>query len=224
LSANAVVFSLGQLLAQAVWDQPLSLAEIQTGAVPFHSINDSRLARVLMGCLWPRSSERWTVEEVLQATACDQSAAMPATPPWESLAAGAAGTAFAFSGASYWRLEDLLAAANKPVHWDEAIERIAAILDWAEDTTWAGQVALMRKALNEKRSADWILVAITRAVLPETPPTWRGLVLSDTEAANSLVGLAQRALCEEGAADARRMQEFFQADLRGAFDPVSSKD
>jgi len=214
LSPNAAVFSLGQLLSTALWGQPCSPADVQTGAVTFHAIEDARLARVFMGCLWPRSAERWTLDQLVQAAA--DADAMPATPPWDSLMPGASSTAFGFAGSSYWRLDALLAAAVEPAHWDEATARVEAILAWAEGTAWIGQAKLLRRALAAGRSADWVLVALARAVRPDAPLTWRGLDLSDAEAATSLAGLAQRAL-RNGGADAATMQALFAADLRDAW-------
>lgn len=221
-NANAPLFSLGQVLALAVWGQSCSLAELSTGAVPFRSLTDMRLARVLMGCLWPHSSGRWTLEDLLRAVSSASADALPATPPWESLAPGASSTAFGFAGASFWRLEDLLATAVQPSHWNEAIARFDAMLDWAEGTAWVGQVGLLRKALEAGRSPDWVLIALNRAVRPDAPLTWRALDLSDDEAARSLAALAQRVL-HGGEADAKAMSQLFQADLRGAFRPTPPK-
>jgi len=217
-SANAVVFSVGQLLAMALWGQPCSPADLQHGAVAFQAIGDGRLARVLMGCLWPRPLERWTLEQLVQAATARGAEAMPNSPPWDALAPGAAATAFAFGGAAYWRLETLLADAEAPDRWAEATARLAELLDWAEGTAWVGQVKLLRAALAQGRSPDWVLVALTRAVRPEAPLTWRGLDLGDAAAANSLAGLAQRAL-RHGDAEAATLQALFAADLRGAWTP-----
>lgn len=222
LTDNAAVFSLGQLLAQCMWGQPCSLSELETGAVPFQTLSDARLARVMMGCLWPRSAGRWTADDLQQAVAGTNVDSMPTTPPWASLVPGASSEAFSFAGASYWRLEDLLAAVAQPVNWAEAIGSVEAILTWAEGTAWAGQAELMRQALERGRSADWVLVAIRRAVCPDAPLTWRGLDLSDAQAARSLARLAQRALREGAKADAAALHELFEADLRGAFTPGSN--
>lgn len=224
LSANAAVFSLGQVLAQATWGQPCPISELQNGAVSFQSLADPRLARVLMGCLWPRrSTERWTYADLFKAVDSMSLDAMPDTAPWASLAPGASSTSFSLFGASFWRLEDLLAGAARPSHWREATTRIEAILDWAESTSWVGQVKLMREALAQGRSADWVLVALTRVVRPEAPMTWRELDLSDAEAAQSLAGLAQRALHGRSTIDVAAMRELFKADLRGAFAHVPPK-
>jgi len=218
LSANAAVFSLGQVLAQATWGQFCSIAELQDGAVSFQSLADPRLARVLMGCLWPRNSaERWTYTDLFNAVECASVDAMPETAPWASLAPSASATSFSLFGASFWRLEDLLASAAKASHWLEATARIDAILDWAESTSWVGQVKVMRQALAQGRSADWVLVALTRAVRPDAPITWRDLNLSDAEAAQSLVMLGQRVLNNRDAIDVKAIRELFKADLRGAF-------
>ncbi len=224
LSASAAVFSLGQILAKATWGQPCSISDLQNGAVSFQSLADPRLARVLMGCLWPRrSTERWAYADLFKAVDCMSVDAMPDTAPWASLTPGASSTSFSLFGASYWRLEDLLAGATRPSHWHEATARIEAILDWAESTSWVGQVKLMRQALAQGRSADWVLVALTRAVRPEAPMSWRELDLSDAEAAQSLAGLAQRVLHDRSTADVAAMRELFKADLRGAFAHVPPK-
>jgi hypothetical protein len=214
LSANAAVFSAGQILAQATWGQPLTLAELAAGAAPFHAIVDARLARVLMGCLWPHSRGRWTVEQLVLAAA-PTADSLPPTAPWASLAPGASSRAFVFAGESHWRLEDLLAAATMPGHWAEATSRLEEILEWASTTAWAGQAQLLRSALGDGRSRDWVLIALERSVRPDTPPTWRTLALSDEDAADSLIALAQRALAGN-ANDRAAVRALFEADLRGA--------
>ncbi len=219
VTPNAVVFSVGQILALALWGHPCSPAELQIGAIPFKSISDAGLARILMGCLWPRSQGRWTVDDLRRAATAPGAEAMPATAPWDSLAPGASSTAFSFAGASYWRLETLLADAVQPTHWREATVRIGDILNWADNTAWIGQAELMRAALKQGRSADWVLVALTRVVRPEAPLTWRSLDLSDIEAARSLAGLAQRAL-RGGEPELEMLNALFEADLRGAFAPL----
>lgn len=218
-SSNAALFSLGQVLATAVWGQPCALAEVQVGAVPFQSLADGRLARIMMGCLWPRPSERWSRDDLLLALACAHAEAMPAAPPWASLTPDAASSAFSFAGRAYWRLEDLLATAVLPAHWEEARSQLEAILAWAQGTAWAGQAKVMREALNLGRSLDWVLVALNRVVRPDAPLTWMTLDLSDEEAARSLVSLAQGALRGDQA-DADLLRALFQADLRGAFRPT----
>ena len=216
MSASAPVFSAGQVLAQAVWGEPCSLEQLRTGTAPFHAIRDEGLARVLMGCLWPRPSERWNLDQLSEAASASSAATMPPAPPWASLAPGAATTAFAFAGAHFWRLEDMVAAAVKPGNWDEAIGRLDAILEWAGGTAWSGQAQLMREARASGRSPDWVLVALAHAVLPAHPPTWRAVDFSDRAAQDSLAALAQRVL-EGSEADAKTMRELFAADLRGAF-------
>lgn len=219
LSANASLFSLGQVLAQAMWGQPCTYAELQTGATPFHTISDPRLARVLMGCLWVRSAGRWTYADLSRAADCPASDALPPVAPWASLTPGASSTSFCVAGESFWRLEDLLAAATTPLHWAEATSRIAAILEWAESTAWVGQAKLMRQALADGRSADWVLIRLARAVRPDAPWTWRALDLSDSEAAKNLASLAQRTL-HGSTSDAAQLRDLFKADLRGAFTPA----
>jgi hypothetical protein len=216
LSANAAVFSAGEILAQATWGQPLTLAELAAGAAPFHAIADARLARVLMGCLWPHARGRWSAEQ-LSVAATATAGPLPSTAPWASLAPGASSRAFTFAGESHWRLEDLLAAATLPGHWAEATNRLEEILDWADSTAWAGQAQLLRGALGDGRSRDWVLIALERSVRPDAPPTWRTVALSDEDAADSLIALAQRALAGD-ASERAAVRALFEADLRGAFE------
>lgn len=216
LSANSAIFSVGQLLAQALWGQPCTGAELQSGAVAFHALANPRLARVLMGCLWPRPAERWRPSDLYAAAECSRLDTMPASPPWGSRAPGAAATAFHLAGTAFWRLEDLLKAAVRPENWNESCQRIQPLLDWAQGTAWAGHAELLRRALLEGRSADWVLIGLYRTVLPDAPPTWRTLDLSDAEAANSLAALAQKALNGLPAARAT-LTKLLKADLRGAF-------
>lgn len=216
ISPHAVVFSLGQILAQALWGEPCSHADLQVGAAPFGSIVDGHLARLLMGCLWPRPLERWTIEQFLLAAAGNQAATLPTVPPWDALVPGAASRAFTLAGTAFWRLENLLEAAVKPANWSEATTRLDALLDWAEQTPWKGRIELMRDALEQGRSADWVLCALTRTVRPEAPLTWRHLDVSDEEAERSLARLAQRALRGIDG-EVATLRALFQADLRGAF-------
>lgn len=221
LSANAAVFSLGQVLAQATWGQPLSHAELLAGAVPFRAMDDSRLARALMGCLWPRHSGRWGLDELETLVDGSSTDELPSVAAWASLVPGAASTAFGFAGRSFWRMEDLLAVATQPQHWSEAIGRVQAVLEWAEATPWVGQARLMREALAAGRSPDWVLVRLARGVRPDAPMTWRDLALSDDDADASLAGLAQRVL-RGHADDAEVIENLFAADLRGAFASTQS--
>lgn len=219
-AANSMVFSAGQVLAHALWGQTCVAADVAHGAVTFHGIRDARLARVLMGCLWPRPGERWSPRQLHLAAGAADIAALPETPPWESLAPGAAPSAFTFAGSAYWRLESLLAAAVLPERWSEALVRLEAILAWAQETAWAGQATLVAQALASGRSRDWALVALAHAVRPEAPLTWRSLDLSDPHAARSLARLAQDALHGDPARVAT-LRDLFRADLRGAWTPAS---
>lgn len=220
-SANAAVFSVGQLLAAATWGRPCFPGDLKEGAVAFHTIVDPCLTRVLMGCLWSYQSDRWRCEDLVRAADCTTANAMPAAPPWGSLAPGAVSNSFSFAGESFWRLEELLATAVQPTHWQEATGSIAEILAWAEQTAWAGQAKLLRQDLTDGRSADWVLVALARVVRPDAPMTWRELDFSDGAAAASLIGLAQRAL-NGGDTEAAAVKDLFAADLRGAFTGRSS--
>lgn len=214
---NSVMFSLGQLVAYGLWGQACTIAELQRGSVNFRRIADASLARVLMGCLWPRPEERWTLADVSRALEADGTRGVPDAPPWGSLSPGASSTAFIFGGASYWRLEDLLQATCHERHWREATERIEDILTWAMDTVYASRARSLSQALTHGRSKDWVLIRFLREATPETLLTWRGLDLSDEQAQSSLIGLANRALQEGGQAEAIALHDLFMSDLRGAF-------
>lgn len=214
---RAAVFSAGQLIAYGVWGQACSHGDLSTGAVAFGTIADGRLARVLMGCLWPKPDERWSIDDLVAAAGCESSDAMPETASWASLTPGAVSTAFHFAGCAYWRLDDMLAeVVRTPEHWNEATHNIGRLLDWVGASAWGGQAGLLSEALSQGRSPDWVLIALIRAVRPASPLTWRHLDLSDDNAANSLVALAQRALRGDTREDAT-VRDLFRADLRGAF-------
>ncbi len=219
--AKAGTFSVGQILATAVWGQAMDLAALRAGQIPLHSLQDARLARVLQGCLWAHHIEgRWSRTELSQAvgSALD---AMPAAEDWARLGPQAMGVAFALNGQTFWRVEDLVAAAVSPSHWSHAAAQLATILDWIEGSTWASAVAPLRAMLAQGRSADHVLIRLSRQVRPDLPLTWRALSLDDHCARQALVHLAQRTLAEDAtAADRQLLRELFQADLRGAFSGV----
>lgn len=215
VSSNAAVFSFGQMLAVCLWGSPVAIADLRQGLVPFKAIADQKLARVLMGCLWPDTKGRWQLEELLSAiTASIQD--LPSVSAWESAMPGAASNAFTLSGQSYWRLEELLADAVKPENWSEALIRFTSILDWAEMGPWAGSVLLIQQAIADGQSHDWALIRLSRIVNPDTPATWRNLDLSDANAKTSLINLAQLALNGDTQAE-EAVRDLFEADLRGAF-------
>jgi hypothetical protein len=218
LSENAAVFSVGQLLSQAIWGQCFTHKDIQIGEVPFHTIIDERLATILRGCLWPKSIGRWTQSELNTAIFCDVSL-LPTVNAWASLAPGASSTVFGFAGESYWRLEDLLLSAVQPQNWSEAVVQISNILKWSGDTSWAGQAKMIVEAMDSGRSNDFALIKLSRVVNPSTQPNWRELDLSKAEAQKSLAALAHRAL--KGSSDANlTVEALFECDLRGSFTQV----
>lgn len=216
-SANAAVFSVGQLLACALWGQPATHQELRSGALPFRAIQHPGLARLMQLCLWHLPEGRASLAQLRAALAAPEAVdAMPTAPAWASLMPGAASQAFTLAGASHWRLEDLLEAAVEPDHWDEAVHQVEAILTWAQGTAWASTAGLLQDALRHGgRSPDWVLLNLSRRVRPQAPITWRRLDLTDAQAEASLVALAQGAL-GGNADDLALMQRLFQADLRGA--------
>lgn len=219
ITDNSAVFTLGQLLSAALWGEPQEHAFIRNGSLPFAAIDDPRLARLLMGTLWPKIDGRWSIDEFLAALASD-AASVPAVPPWASLRPGAASTAFTLHGEDYWLAEDLLAAAAK--HWDEAVHHLDALLTWLGGTRFAGAVALLRQGLLQGRSPDWTLARLCRLITPDAPLVWRGHAFSDQDAEHSLIVLAQQALgnSPQAAAATADLRHLFEADLRGAFAPA----
>ena len=214
LSPNSPLFSVGQLLAMAIFGQSFTLTEVQAGAIPFHAIADRQLSRILMGCLYPKPAERWSNEDFLSAVTCPIGQ-LPSVGPWSSLVPGAAGTAFSLAGQSFWRLEDLLETATLPSHWDEALARIDDLLAWSMGTNWVGEAELLVKQLAAGRTPDYALLRLAHTVCPAAPQTWRGIDLSDAHVAESLGALGQAALRRDPAAVAT-VQAFFSADLREA--------
>jgi hypothetical protein len=216
--AKAAVFSVGQLLAAATWGQPLDLAALRSGQVPLHTLQDSRLARVLQGCLWAQHLEgRWSREQ-LSAAVDAAPDALPAAEDWSSLGPQAMGVAFAFNGRTYWRVSELLHAAVLPNNWPHATSQLITMLDWVEESTLASAVPALRALLAQGRSADYVLIRLVRQVCPDMPLTWRDLSLDDHSARNSLTHLAQRALAGDATpAERQQLRELFRADLRGAF-------
>lgn len=219
-AASSPLFSVGQILSVALWGTERTLAEIGSGALPFALIQDPRLSRWLMGCLWPRPDGRWQLAD-FQAALTQPLEQLAALPAWASLMPGAATRAFRFAGQQFWRAEDLLHAAMRPAYWLEATEGIERLLHWLEQTAWAGQAALLRKELHQGKSVDWVLIRLIRTVVPDAPLTWRGHDFSDAQAEASLVALAQAALAG-GATALQEVEALFTADLRGAFVPFAS--
>lgn len=217
VAPQSAAFSVAQILAAALFGQPPSLHDVQSGLVPFHSIQDPLLARLLMGCLWPHADGRWTFSQLFQALSATSIEQMPEAPAWSRLMPGAAETAFDLGGESCYRLEDAVARANQPAHWEEAVQRMDALLLWATGTAWKGVAEGLRNELTTgARTGDWVLMRLTRQVRPDLPLTWRGLDFSDTHAQASLTNLAQQALTSE-TPDFSLLQQLVRADLRGAF-------
>jgi len=217
VAPQSAAFSVGQILAAALFGQPPSLHDVQSGLVPFHTIQDPQLARLLMGCLWPHADGRWTFAQLLQAQSASSVEQMPEAPAWSRLMPGAADNAFDLGGESFYRVEDAVVRANQPAHWEEAVQRMDALLLWATGTAWKGVAEGLRNELTTgARTADWVLVRLTRQVRPDLPLTWRGLDFSDTHAQASLANLAQQALTSD-TPDFSLLQQLVRADLRGAF-------
>lgn len=215
LSENAAVFSVGQILSEAIWGQCLTHKELMAGEVPFHTLADERLGVILRGCLWPQSNGRWTQCELNAAIDCSIQS-LPTVKAWASLVPGSSSTSFSFAGDSYWCLEDVLRVAVQPQHWSDAAAQIEDILQWAQNTSWAGKSKMILEEIAAGRSNDFALVKLSGTVNPEMPLNWRDLDLSDAEAQKSLAALAHRAL--KGESDAiRTVQDLFDCDLRGAF-------
>lgn len=227
-SPKGAVFSAGQVLAQALWGQPIDTAALRAGLVPFASIEDQRLARVLQGCLWVHTIEgRWDLAQ-LSAAASAPIDQLPAAEDWSQLGPRAMGNAFGFAGRSFWRVEELLEATVQAQNWSQALSQLNSILDWIEDgSPWASLATELRGDFEGGHSADWVLVRLAHGVQPKLPLTWRSLDFSDGHVRNSLISLAQRNLSTNTTPEeAELLDRLFRADLRGAFilqeSPVSS--
>lgn len=217
VSPQSAAFSVAQILAAALFGQPPSLHDVQSGLVPFQTIQNPQLARLLMGCLWPHADGRWNFSQLHQALGATTVAQMPEAPAWSRLMPGAAETAFSLGGESFFRLEDAVAQANQPRHWEEAVQRMDALLLWATGTAWKGVAEVLRTDLTTGvRTADWVLVRLTRQVRPDLPLTWCGLDFSDTHAQASLAKLAQQGLSSD-TPNFSLLQQLIRADLRDAF-------
>lgn len=224
ISPKGSVFCVGQLLAMALWGYPLDLAALRAGNVPFASISDARLVRILQGCLWVESIQgRWDLHQLQTALTVPLDQMQP-VEDWAQLGPRAMGKAFALNGLTYWRVEDLLVQAVAPQNWSQTTARLSAMLDWIEGgSPWASVAQHLRSKLEAGRSPDYVLVQLARTVIPDLPRTWRGLDFSDDHARDSLVNLAQRNLATDTTAEESQLLEaLFSADLRGAFTSAKS--
>ncbi len=213
----SAVFSVGQLLAVALWGQGLDLAALRTGQIAFSTIKSKRLCKVLQGALWPDSpAGRWSIDQLVNAVNCSEED-LPKVPEWGKLSPNAAAAAFHLAGQTFWRLEDLLEHAAIPDVWPQATAAIDDILTWSEGTSWASLAKALLKE-RQQRSADYIIVRLLQAVLPNQPTTWRSLDFSEDQARDSLIYIAQRNLAlDTTAAEKQLLSDLFHSDLRGAF-------
>lgn len=214
--ANAVLFSVGQILAAALWGRPVAVEDLRYGRVDFRGITDSRLAHVMMGCLLPQAETRVRLRDFLTNVAAGEGERVSLGDAWERLSPGAQATAFTLGGRAFWRADDLLREAVHPTRWAESCVRILPLLDWLAATPVAGQAALMHRYLREGRSPDWVLIRLARLAVDDLPMTWRSLDVQDATARETLINLGQGALNGDPAA-AQLLPALFRADLRGAF-------
>jgi hypothetical protein len=217
IADNADCFSVGQIVAAALFGDAQDYMYISQGNIVFAGIDSLMLRSTVMGTLWPYT-DRWSVEQLSQALVPGANF-LPKLPPWSSLKPGAAKAAFTLGGTDYFLPEDLLHAVA--LHWDEAANRCLDILKWLEESRFKGKAGLLRQQLHQEgRSADWILIRLSRIVIPDAPIVWRGYSFDDADAAASLIAIAQQAL-EPGNHNAQSdLQRLFAADLRGSLSNI----
>lgn len=213
LTANAAVFSVGQIVWLAATGTTVDHADIREGRVTFSAINDAFLARLLMGCMHPESAQRFTLKELKQLFENRSVDRKWPEVSWERVGSHNA-EAFQFNGNYYYRYEALTEALIAHDTWDQALAILPKAMDWiAEYTPYASVVAQL---ITEDRSPDWKLMRLCYTLKPDLPKQWRNLSLSNQNAEDSLHRLAQLAL-EGNDEDNKLVDQLFKADLRSVF-------
>ncbi len=188
LTEKAVVYSAGQIVAEALFGKPFHLSEIQTGSINFDVIEREVLRNILKASLWHLLDERWDLQSFLSAT-LENSAPIPT---WEKLHRNASSSIFFFHGRPYWRLDELLASVrSSPEHWDELVALVDKVFEWASTSRFASmiQTLMTNKKLaglsNERLLLELILVLFPDRIF------FRNVDLSEEAAATNLQFLAQ---------------------------------
>ena len=208
IGPGSVVFSIGQLGWHGMLGAPLEYSALRNAsAIPFQGITDNRLARQLMGALFPDPEGRWSLDELIAGSA--------KLPPWSRLHADSATTSFAVNGEHYWRAEEALDAAVR--QWDETCAEMDSLLQWLGTTRHAHLARAMQAERRlSHQTADWVLIRLQQAIRPHAPLLWRHYCLDDFD--KTITALGQLALATGAEASAARtdVQRLIAANLRGA--------
>lgn len=213
LTANAAVFSVGEIIWQAATGTVVDIADVREGRIAFSAFNDAFLARLVMGCMHPESAQRFGLKELKQLF--EQRAVERKWPvaSWERVGSKNA-EAFQFNGSYYYRYEELTQALIASDTWDQALAILPKAMDWiSEHTAFASVVAQLK---TEDRSPDWKLMRLCYTLRPDLPRQWRNLSLSNQNVEDSLHQLAQWALNGEDE-NKKLVDQLFKADLRNVF-------
>lgn len=188
LTEKAVVYSAGQIVAEALFGKPFHLSEIQTGSINFDVIESEVLRNILKASLWHLLDERWDLQSFLSTTEDNKTS----IPTWEKLHRNASSAIFFFAGKPYWRLDELIASVRSaPQHWDELVAQLDKIFEWASTSRFASmiQTLMTNKKLaglsNERLLLELILVLYPDSIF------FRNVDLSEEAAATNLQFLAQ---------------------------------
>lgn len=218
LTANAAVFSMGQIVWQTATGTTVDHADIREGRVAFSAINDAFLARLLMGCMHPESTQRFTLKDLNQLFEHRSVQRKWPLVSWECIGSKNA-EAFQFNGNYFYRYEDLVKVLIASDTWDQALAILPKAMDWIAENTPYGSVVAQLKT--EDRSHDWTLMRLVYTLRPDLPRQWRDLSLSNHNAEDSLHHLAQRAL-DGNDEDNKLVDQLFSADLRIVFPDVKA--
>lgn len=218
LTANAAVFSVGQIVWQTATGTTVDHGDIREGRVAFSAINDEFLARLLMGCMHPESAQRFSLKELKQLFEHRSLQRKWPLVSWESVGSKNA-EAFQFNGSYFYRYEDLAKALIASDTWDQALAILPKAMDWLAENTPYGSVVAQLKT--EERSPDWKLMRLCYTLRPDLPRQWRNLSLSHQNAEDSLTQLAQQALDGDDENN-KLVDQLFNADLRTVFTDVKA--
>ena len=191
LTEKAVVYSAGQIVAEALFGKPFHLSEIQTGSINFDVIESEVLRNILKASLWHPLDERWDLQSFLSTTEDNKTS----IPTWEKLHRNASSVIFFFAGKPYWRLDELIASVrSSPEHWDELVAQVDRVFEWAATSRFASsiQTLLNNNKLNGLNN-ERLLLQLIMVLFPDRI-FYRNLDMSDKAAATNLQWLAQRYL------------------------------
>lgn len=194
LTEKAVVYSAGQIVAEALFGKPFHLSEIQTGSINFDVIESEVLRNILKASLWHLLDERWDPQSFLSTTEDNKTS----IPTWEKLHRNASSSIFFFAGKPYWRLDELIASVrSSPEHWDELVAQVDRVFEWATTSRFASSIQTLLN--NNKLSGlnnERLLLQLIMVLFPDRI-FYRNLDMSDKAAETNLQWLAQRYLAAD---------------------------